>query len=98
MRRIARELKVPLTDYHAEILKRRPQDWDGASEKFKAFRGFDVPTLIARDGVHPSNPTKFRNDYSPAGLKHNGFVLRNYLALMMYAEVIRHVLQEKQKR
>ena len=29
-REVARELAVPLIDYHAEILKRRPGDWDGA--------------------------------------------------------------------
>src|SRR5262249_28826235 len=33
-REVARKLSVPLTDYHAEILKRRPNDWNGASEKF----------------------------------------------------------------
>jgi len=37
VRRISRELKVPLTDYHAEILKRRPHDWDGALEKFSQY-------------------------------------------------------------
>ena len=95
VRKIAREMKVPLTDYHAAILKRRPHDWDGALEKFKAYRGYDVPTLIARDGVHPSNPKRYRNDYSNAGLKNNGFVLRNYLALMKYAEVIRRVLEDE---
>ena len=34
-RTIARELSVPLVDYHAEILKRRPNDWDGATDDFK---------------------------------------------------------------
>ncbi|MDP6557500.1 MAG: SGNH/GDSL hydrolase family protein, partial [Pirellulaceae bacterium] len=94
VRKIALELKVPLTDYHAEILNRRPNDWDGALDKFKAYEGFDVPTLVARDGVHPSNPRKYRNDYSAAGLKNNGFALRNYLTLMKYAVVIRQVLED----
>ena len=53
-RKVARELAVPLVDYHAEILKRRPDDWDGASDGFRMFEGYDVPTLLARDGVHPS--------------------------------------------
>jgi len=96
VRKIARDLKVPLTDFHAEILRRRPDDWDGALDKFKDYKGFDVPTLIARDGVHPSNPQKYRNDYSAEGLRHNGFVLRNYLALLKYAEVIRHALEKDQ--
>ena len=59
VRTIAREMKVPLTDYHAEILKRRPDDWDGATEEFSRYRGYDVPTLISRDGVHPSNPVSY---------------------------------------
>jgi hypothetical protein len=94
VRKIARQLNVPLTDYHAEILQRRPDDWDGALEQFAQYQGYDVPTLVARDGVHPSNPQKYRCDYSPEGLRHNGFCLRNYSALMKYAEVIREVLRD----
>ena len=95
VRKIARELKVPLVDYHAEILKRRPDDWDGAMEQFSAYKGYDVPTLIARDGVHPSNCKKHVGDYSPEGLRNNGFGLWNYLVLMKYAEVIREVLPSR---
>ena len=93
-RKLARELKVPLIDYHAEILKRRPDDWDGASAKFKDLPGdeYNVPTLIARDGVHPSNPVDFQ-EYSERSLRSNGFALRNALTLRAYAQVIRHVLQ-----
>ena len=94
-RRIAREERVPLIDYFAEILKRRPGDWDGALPQFKGIPGneYQVPTLIARDGVHPSNPSRFVNDFSEAGLRTNGFSLRNYLTLLGYAEVIEKVLQ-----
>jgi hypothetical protein len=95
VRRLSRQLKVPLVDYHAEILKRRPHDWDGAMEKFSRHRGYDVPTLISRDGVHPSNCKKYIGDYSPEGLKNNGFGLWNYLVLMKYAEVIREVLEKR---
>jgi len=91
-RRVARELKVPLIDYQAEILKRRPTDWDGALGSFSAYKGYDVPTLIARDGVHPSNSKKHVGDFSADGLKNNGFGLWNYLLLMKYAEVIDEVL------
>ena len=92
VRRIARDMKVPLIDYHAEILNRRPDDWDGAAEKFAAYQGYDVPTLIARDGVHPSNPKQYVGDFSPEALRSNGFTLRSYLTLMKYAEVIECVL------
>jgi lysophospholipase L1-like esterase len=94
VRRIAREEKVPLIDFFGEILKRRPDDWDGTLPQFKASPGdeYQVPTLIARDGVHPSNPRLYTSDFSDEGLKHNGFALRNYLTLRAYAEVIGRVL------
>jgi hypothetical protein len=94
-RKVAKDLQVPVCDYHGEILRRRPDDWDGASAKFKEFKGYDVPTLIARDGVHPSNPRKYAGDYSAEGLKSNGYVLRNHVTLHSYAAVIRHVLKTK---
>lgn len=87
-RQVARELAVPLVDYHAEILKRRPNDWDGSSEAFRAYEGYDVPTLIGRDGVHPSLPRRYQNDYCPEALRSSGYGLRSYLVLMKYAEVI----------
>jgi lysophospholipase L1-like esterase len=96
VRGLARELRVPLIDYHAEILKRRPRDWNGALAQFaQAAEGeseYDVPTLIARDGVHPSNPRGCQ-DYSEKCLRTNGFALRNYLTVLRYAEVIERVLQ-----
>jgi len=88
VRRVARDMKVPLIDFHAEILKRRPLDWDGAMDKFSQYNGYDVPTLLARDGVHPSNPKKYQDDYSADGLRCSGYALRNYLALMKYVEVL----------
>jgi lysophospholipase L1-like esterase len=87
-RNLARELFVPLVDFHAEILTRRPNDWDGAADEFRMFDGYDVPTLLARDGVHPSAPRSYQNDYSKRALRCHGYSLRNYLVLMKYAEVI----------
>jgi hypothetical protein len=94
-RKVAKELEVPLSDFMAECLKRRPDDWDGAAEKFKEYKDYNVPTLIARDGVHPSSPEKFAGDFSAKGLSSNGFLLRGYLTMMSYADVIRTVLHEK---
>jgi hypothetical protein len=87
-RQVAREESVPLVDYHAEVLKRRPDDWDGAATKFGEFEGYDVPTLIARDGVHPSAPRRYQNDYSEEALRSHGYALRNYLVLLAYAQVL----------
>ena len=85
-------LQVPLVDYHAEILRRRPTDWDGALEAFAAYEGYEVPTLICRDGVHPSNPAAYSATYSEEALNRNGFSLRNALVLSAYADLIREVL------
>jgi lysophospholipase L1-like esterase len=94
VQRIAKDLQVPVIDYFGECLKRRPDDWDGALPKFKDTPGgvYEVPTLISGDGIHPSNPSKYR-DYSEESLKHNGYLLRNYLTVMMYGEVVRQVFQ-----
>jgi hypothetical protein len=94
VRKIALEKKVPLIDYFGEILKRRPDDWDGSLPKFKDVPGdeYQVPTLICRDGVHPSNPRACQ-DYSENALRSNGYALRNYLTLLAYADVIRRVLR-----
>lgn len=95
VRRIAHDKQLPLIDYQAEILKRRPDDWDGSLAKFKDSPGdtYQVPTLIARDGVHPSNPRPYQ-DYSDESLRHNGYVLRNYLTLLAYADVVETFLQQ----
>jgi lysophospholipase L1-like esterase len=87
-RDVASEIGVPLVDYHAEILKRRPNDWNGASDGFRMYDGYEAPTLIARDGVHPSAPRSYQDDYSERALRSHGYSLRNYLVLIKYAEVI----------
>ena len=92
VRRVGRDLHVPVCDYMAAILQRRPDDWDGTLEKFRPREGYDVLTLIAGDGVHPSNPREFQNDFSEKALATNGYTLRNYLVLRDYAKVIRLVL------
>jgi hypothetical protein len=48
-----------------------------------------VPTLLARDGVHPSHPKEYQDDYSEEALARCGYSLRNYLVLMGYAAVIK---------
>lgn len=93
-RDVAKELRVPLIDYAAAIHERRPDDWDGAAETFADPKAdvYDVPTLLARDGVHPSSPSGFRT-YSEDDLNRNGFSLRSALTLKAYADVVRGVLE-----
>ena len=89
VQKIARQMKVPLIDFHSEILKRRPDDWDGALDKFAEYKDYDVPTLLARDGIHPSHPKKYQSSYSKEALERCGYSLRNYLVLMKYAELLK---------
>ncbi|MBT3200623.1 MAG: hypothetical protein HN350_11980 [Phycisphaerales bacterium] len=96
-RKIAKDMNVPLSDFHAEVLKRRPDDWDGSAAKFKGHKTYEVPTLIAGDGVHPSNPKKWRRDFTEVGLKYNGFNLRSYITLNAYVEVMGAVLDAGKK-
>jgi hypothetical protein len=95
-RKIAADLKLPLVDYHGEILKRRPDDWNGADAKVRKGEKdvYQVPTLVSGDGVHPSYPRQF-SDYSDDALKRNGYQLRTVLTLNAYADVITHVFPAK---
>ncbi|MFW6158760.1 MAG: SGNH/GDSL hydrolase family protein [Planctomycetota bacterium] len=92
---IAHGLKVPLIDYHAEVLRRRPDDWNGRLKQFDegGWKGYDVPTLISRDGIHPSNPKKYKGDWSEEALNCSGYGLRNYMTLRMYYRVISRVFK-----
>jgi lysophospholipase L1-like esterase len=97
VRKIGKELQVPVCDYMGEVLDRRPDDWDGRLPKFAegGRKGYQVLTLVAGDGTHPSNPKEFVKDFSEEGLRTSGFTLRNYLTVKFYADVIREVLQAK---
>jgi lysophospholipase L1-like esterase len=88
VRAVAAELDVPLIDYHAEILRRRPNDWDGTTAAAASGNPFEVLTLISGDGVHPSNPSNYFKDYSDEALSISGFGLRTAQALLAYDEVI----------
>jgi len=99
--KIARDANVPLVDYFGEVMRRRPEDWDGTLEKFKSTAGdeYQVPTLISRDGVHPSFPSQFSNDFSEQALNSSGYNLRSYLVMTAYSRVIAEVLRpEKPKQ
>ena len=96
---VARDEQVPLVDYFTEILRRRPDDWDGTLKKFADIPGdeYQVPTLISRDGVHPSNPRAYVANFSQEALNSSGYGLRSYLVLTAYSRVIERVLDPKAK-
>ena len=65
IREVARTEHVPLIDYQGAILARAPNgSWNGADVFQKGGANaqtnkadpYDVPRLIAGDGIHPSNP------------------------------------------
>lgn len=87
-RKIARDLNVPLIDLYAHVINRRPHDWNGKLPRFESHTQWEVPTIISSDGVHLSNPQRWRSDYTEQGLCRNGNGLRSYLTLMAYSEVI----------
>ncbi|NQT91157.1 MAG: DUF4091 domain-containing protein [Lentisphaerae bacterium] len=77
VRELAQKYKVPLVDYYAEILKRRPgETWDG--------------TLISNDGVHPSAPNTI--DFSEANLRNSGYALRSWVNFLMYRDLYFKIL------
>jgi lysophospholipase L1-like esterase len=80
VRETAKELSVPLVDYHAAILERRPKDWDGS--------------LISPDGVHPSAGQT--NVYTAENLSQSGYALRNWLCFLALREVHFRVLHPDQ--
>ncbi len=79
IKKLAEKHKIPLIDYHAEIMKRAGDNWDG--------------TLISKDGVHPSGPAK--GGFTEENLKKSGYSLRNYLSLLAYRQVYFKALGEK---
>jgi lysophospholipase L1-like esterase len=97
--KIARDEKVPLVDYFGETLRRRRDDWDGSLPKFRDVPGdeYQTPTIVSRDGVHPSYPRKFAGDFSEASLNASGYNLRSYLLLLQYSRVIQKVLDESRR-
>ena len=77
IRDVAKKLHVPLADFHAECLRRRPSDsWDG--------------TVISGDGVHPSGGKS--NDYSEENLNNCGYALRNWVNFLVYRQLYFRVL------
>lgn len=96
---VAAAESVPLIEYHDECTTRNPHNpptstWDGTNAMWSAYSGYQVPTSISRDGVHPSNWSAGGSNFSEYGLDTNGFNLRNYMTLMASQEVHGKVIPE----
>ena len=76
VRKLAKEKALPLIDFAAEILKRRPKDWNG--------------TLLGKNDVHPSasrNGVKTTSAPTTENLRECGYLLRSWLSVRKIAEV-----------
>ncbi len=75
---------MPLIDYEAEILARRPKDWNG--------------TLLGKNDVHPTaEHGKINAASAPTeeNLRSSGYLLRGWLSVRKIAEVKQRVLDPK---
>jgi len=94
---LAASEQVPLIELHDEMTTRHPHNpptdtWDGADAMWSAYSGYEVPTSVARDGVHPSNYSGGKSDFSEAALNVNGFNLRNQMTVLSAHEVYEKVI------
>jgi lysophospholipase L1-like esterase len=78
VRELAKEHGLPLIDYYAQILKRRPDDWDG--------------TLLNKGDVHPSHRRLSAAEPTPENLKKSGYLLRGYLSVQKIKQVKERVI------
>jgi len=81
IRETAKKFHVPLTDYHAEIVRLRPgKSWDG--------------TVMSRDGVHPSGGKT--NIYTTENMKDSGYALRNWVNFLVLRQLYFRVLRPEE--
>lgn len=81
LRAMAKQRGLPLIDFYAEIVKRRPNDWNG--------------TLLGKDNVHPTakqGGTGAADAPTEENLRNSGYLLRSWLSVQKIAEVKRAVL------
>ncbi len=84
LRQLAKARGLPLIDYEQEILKRRPDDWNG--------------TLLQKNDVHPTTGQGGASSSSAPtaeNLRNSGYLLRGWLSVQKIAEVKRTVLDGK---
>ncbi len=81
IRDVAGKYRVPLVDYHAELVRRRP--------------GREIyGTLMQNDGVHPSAGKT--NVFNDTNLSDSGYALRNWMNFLAYREVYFRILHPRQ--
>jgi len=81
LRKLAKERGLPLIDFEQEILRRRPNDWNG-----KLLAKDDVHPTAERAGASPASAPTTEN------LANSGYLLRGWLSVRKIAEVKRTVI------
>jgi lysophospholipase L1-like esterase len=84
LRSVAEARRLPLIDYEREILKRRPDDWDGT-----LLGKGDVHPTADRAGVTPTSAPTAEN------LRESGYLLRGWLSVRKLAEVRRALFADR---
>jgi hypothetical protein len=83
LREMAKTRGLPLIDYEREILKRRPNDWNG--------------TLLGKNDVHPTasqGGATAASAPTAENLRNCGYLLRGWLSVQKIAEVKRLVIDK----
>jgi hypothetical protein len=75
--RLGAEHKLPVVDYHGEMIARRAGDWDG--------------TLISNDGIHPSAGDS-AGPATETNLSQSGYLLLGWATLNKLVEIKRDVI------
>jgi lysophospholipase L1-like esterase len=78
VRELAEQHGLPLIDFHAQIVERRPDDWNG--------------TLMNRGDVHPSHNRLSAAAPTEENLKNAGYLLRGYLSVQKIKQVKKRVI------
>ena len=81
LRDLAKNRIIPVIDFEAEILKRRPKDWNG--------------TLLGKNNVHPTarqGGATPASEPTEENLRNSGYLLRSWLSVQKIAEVQERVL------
>lgn len=83
LREIAKKHELPLIDYEREILKRRPDDWNG--------------TLLNNNDVHPTagiEGAKANSAPTDENLARSGYLVRGWLSVKKIGDVKRKVIDQ----
>jgi hypothetical protein len=83
LRKLARDRSLPLIDFEREILRRRPNDWNG--------------TLLQKDDVHPTaevGAVKATSAPTDENLRASGYLLRGWLSVRKISEVKKAVFDD----